>query len=76
MQYYKKVLENSALRGYICLRKHKIRDTINYKFLGYDGVKYYSTFDRTAFNLVLFDVTACDCIYCKWYSKNRNVRRL
>ena len=33
------------------------------KYLGYDGVKYYSTFDKTAFNLALFDSTACDCIY-------------
>lgn len=37
------------------------------KFLGYDGVKYYSTFDRTAFNLALFDTTACDCIYHRNY---------
>lgn len=37
------------------------------KFLGYDGVKYYSTFDRTAFNLALFDISACDCIYHRNY---------
>lgn len=37
------------------------------KFLGYDGVKYYSTFDRMAFNLALFDTSACDCIYHRNY---------
>lgn len=37
------------------------------KFLGYDGVKYYSTFDRDAYNLAIFDVTACDCIYHRNY---------
>lgn len=37
------------------------------KFLGYDGVKYYSTFDRTAFNLALFDASACDCVYHRNY---------
>lgn len=37
------------------------------KFLGYDGVKYYSTFDRTSFNLALFDITACDCTYHRNY---------
>lgn len=33
------------------------------KFLGYDGVKYYSTFDKAAYNLALFDSGACDCKY-------------
>lgn len=33
------------------------------KFLGYDGVKYFSTFDKTSYNVALFDATACDCIY-------------
>lgn len=37
------------------------------KFLGYDGVKYYSTFDRIAYNLALFDTSACDCIYHRNY---------
>ena len=37
------------------------------KYLGYDGVKYYSTFDKTAFNIALFDTTACDCIYHRNY---------
>lgn len=31
------------------------------KFLGYDGVKYFSTFDRTSYNVALFDSSACDC---------------
>lgn len=33
------------------------------KFLGYDGVKYFSTFDRDAYNLALFKPELCDCIY-------------
>lgn len=33
------------------------------KFLGYDGVKYYSTFDKEAYNVALFDSSACDCTY-------------
>lgn len=33
------------------------------KFLGYDGVKYLSTFDREAYNLALFDVDSCNCVY-------------
>lgn len=33
------------------------------KFLGYDGVKYFSTFDKTSYNVALFDSKACDCIY-------------
>ena len=37
------------------------------KYLGYDGVKYYSTFDRKAFNLALFDGSFCDCVYHRNY---------
>lgn len=37
------------------------------KFLGYDGVKYYSTFDKTSYNLALFDPSTCDCIYHRNY---------
>lgn len=37
------------------------------KYLGYDGVKYCSTFDKTAFNLALFDAAACDCTYHRNY---------
>lgn len=33
------------------------------KFLGYDGVKYYSTFDKKSYNLALFDPNSCKCIY-------------
>lgn len=33
------------------------------KFLGYDGVKYFSTFDKTSYNVALFDSSACDCTY-------------
>lgn len=33
------------------------------KFLGYDGVKYFSTFDKTSYNVALFDFSACNCIY-------------
>lgn len=33
------------------------------KFLGYDGVKYFSTFDKTSYNLALFVSSACNCIY-------------
>lgn len=33
------------------------------KSLGYDGVKYLSTFDKNAYNLALFDVDACSCVY-------------
>lgn len=33
------------------------------KYLGYDGVKYFSTFDKNAYNVALFDSSACDCIY-------------
>lgn len=37
------------------------------KFLGYDGVKYFSTFDKMAYNLALYDSSACDCIYHRNY---------
>lgn len=33
------------------------------KFCGYDGVRYFSTFGREAFNIALFDSNACSCIY-------------
>lgn len=33
------------------------------KFLGYDGVKYFSTFDKASYNVALFDPSACDCTY-------------
>lgn len=33
------------------------------KFLGYDGVKYFSTFDKTSYNVALFKSSACNCIY-------------
>ena len=33
------------------------------KFLGYDGVKYFSTFDKASYNVALFDSSACDCTY-------------
>ena len=33
------------------------------KFLGYDGVKYFSTFDKVSYNVALFDSSACDCTY-------------
>lgn len=33
------------------------------KLLGYDGVKYFSTFDKTSYNVALFDSSACDCTY-------------
>lgn len=37
------------------------------KYLGYDGVKYISTFDNEAYNVALFDVEACSCIYNRNY---------
>lgn len=37
------------------------------KYLGYDGVKYYSTFDKDSYNLALFDVNACICVYNRNY---------
>lgn len=33
------------------------------KFLNYDGVKYFSTFDKTSYNVALFDSSACNCTY-------------
>ena len=33
------------------------------KFCGYDGVRYYSTFDRDAYNIAIFDSSACSCTY-------------
>lgn len=33
------------------------------KFLGYDGVKYFSTFDKASYNVALFDSSACVCTY-------------
>lgn len=33
------------------------------KFCGYDGVRYYSTFDEDAYNIALFDSSACTCTY-------------
>ena len=35
------------------------------KFLGYDGVKYYSTFDKDSYNLALFNSDVCKCVYRK-----------
>lgn len=32
------------------------------KYLGYDGVKYFSTFNKNSYNVALFDSSACDCI--------------
>ena len=37
------------------------------KYLGYDGVKYLSTFDKRSYNIALFDTQACVCIYHKNY---------
>ena len=37
------------------------------KFCGYDGVRYYSTFDKDAYNIALFDSTACTCTYHKTF---------
>ena len=37
------------------------------KFLGYDGVKYFSTFDKVSYNVALFDSSACDCTYHRNY---------
>lgn len=33
------------------------------RYLGYDGVKYCSTFDKESYNLALFDSSACKCTY-------------
>ena len=32
------------------------------KYLGYDGVKYFSTFDKNSYNVALFDSSACNCV--------------
>lgn len=37
------------------------------KFMGFDGICYSSTFDKEAYNLALFDQTACNCVSCKNY---------
>lgn len=37
------------------------------KFLGYDGVKYNSTFDRDTYNVAIFDENVCECVYTKRY---------
>lgn len=37
------------------------------KFLGYDGVKYISTFDKNSYNLALFDAKVCSCTYKRNY---------
>ncbi len=33
------------------------------KFCGYDGVRYYSTFDKDTYNIALFDSRVCACTY-------------
>lgn len=40
------------------------------KYLGYDGVKYYSTFDKESYNLALFNPNACECVECENYIIN------
>lgn len=37
------------------------------KACGYDGVKYVSTFDQSAYNIALFNPEVCECIYHKNY---------
>lgn len=37
------------------------------KYLGYDGVKYNSTFNKNTYNVALFDEHACSCIYTRRY---------
>lgn len=37
------------------------------KFLGYDGVKYNSTFDNDTYNVAIFDEDICKCVYTKKY---------
>ena len=37
------------------------------RFCGYDGIRYFSTFDKEAYNLALFDSSACACIHHKNY---------
>jgi hypothetical protein len=38
------------------------------KFIGYDGIIYYSTFNNKSYNIALFDPSKCKCIYHKNYS--------
>ena len=56
--YFKE--ENGSSKVYIPIRKVA-------KFLGYDGVKYYSTFDKDSYNLALFNSDVCKCVYRKNY---------
>ncbi|WP_370866042.1 RES family NAD+ phosphorylase [Holdemanella sp. MSK.7.32] len=35
------------------------------RFCGYDGIRYFSTFDKEAYNLVLFDSSTRECLGCK-----------
>ena len=35
--------------------------------LGYDGIKYYSTFNHKAYNIAVFNSNACECTYRKVY---------
>ena len=37
------------------------------KYLGYDGVKYISTFDKDSYNVALFDSATCQGVYTKTY---------
>ena len=37
------------------------------KYLGYDGVKYISTFDKDSYNVALFDAKTCSCTYKRNY---------
>ena len=37
------------------------------KYLGYDGVKYISTFAKDSYNVALFDTKICSCIYKRNY---------
>lgn len=37
------------------------------KWLGYDGVKFISTFDKKSYNLALFDAKVCSCTYNRNY---------
>lgn len=37
------------------------------KYLGYDGVKYISTFDKNSYNVAIFDANTCKCTYKRSY---------
>ncbi len=37
------------------------------KYLGYDGVKYISTFDPQSYDVALFDIDACECVEATTY---------